>query len=67
MDWSLQYLTLSNHQQVVTSICVNASRNRLLSASADRLVKVYELGAYNVVHSLAFRRPVLSIGLSPDE
>eukprot|EP00052_Salpingoeca_macrocollata_P021387 m.183248 g.183248 ORF g.183248 m.183248 type:complete len:497 (+) comp21517_c1_seq2:131-1621(+) len=57
--------TFSNHQKTITTLCVDGERKRLLSGSIDRQVKVYSLENYNVVHSMKYSSPVLSVAVSP--
>jgi len=59
--------TLSNHQKAVTSLCTDQSGQRLLSASLDHLIKVYDLQTFKVVHTMKYPAPILSIGLAPDD
>lgn len=56
----------SNHQKTITALTFDAGCSRLLSASLDQLVKVYDTRDYRVIHSSKYAAPILSLGLSPD-
>lgn len=56
----------SNHQKTITSICFDGDYKRLLSASLDRHVKIYDVQDYTVVHSMDYPSPILSLAVSPD-
>ncbi|KAF8974522.1 WD40 repeat-like protein [Flammula alnicola] len=58
---------LSNHQKTVTALAFNASGNRLLTASLDQMVKVYDVSTYKVVHTMRYPAPVLCLAVSPDD
>lgn len=55
----------SNHQKTITSICFDGDYRRLLSASLDRHVKIYDIQDYTVVHSMDYPSPILSLAVSP--
>eukprot|EP00850_Spirogloea_muscicola_P010898 SM000065S20247 [mRNA] locus=s65:630316:634174:- [translate_table: standard] len=67
---------LDNHQKTVTSICMSASVSagpanraatpRLLTASLDQHVKVYDLDSFQVKHASKYASPILSMGISQD-
>jgi U3 small nucleolar RNA-associated protein 15 len=59
--------TFSNHQKTVTSLCMNSTGSRILSASLDGLVKIYDVSTYEVVHGLKYNTPVLSVAMSPND
>ncbi|CAH1241709.1 UTP15 [Branchiostoma lanceolatum] len=59
--------TCTNHHKTVTSLAFNSTCSRLLSASLDRHVKVYDVGTYQCVASLTYPSPILSFGVSPSE
>ncbi|KAI0307174.1 WD40-repeat-containing domain protein [Multifurca ochricompacta] len=58
---------VSNHQKTVTSLAFNANGSRLLTGGLDHMVKVYDIHNYNVVHTMRYSAPVMSLALSPDE
>jgi U3 small nucleolar RNA-associated protein 15 len=58
--------TFSSHQKNITSLAMDASGSRVLSAGLDGHVKVYSLQTLQVVHGMKFGSPISSIGLSPD-
>jgi U3 small nucleolar RNA-associated protein 15 len=47
-------------------MCFDGTGARLLTASLDNHVKVYDIAQYKVTHSMDFGAPILSMGLSPD-
>jgi len=53
--------TLSNHQKTVTSLCLDGTGTRLLSASLDHFVKVYSLDTFDVMHGTKHSSPILSV------
>ncbi|CAB3984474.1 U3 small nucleolar RNA-associated 15 homolog [Paramuricea clavata] len=57
----------SNHQKTITSLCFDGESTRLLSASLDRHVKIYDVKDYKVVHSMHYPSPILSMGISPND
>ncbi|KAI0053549.1 WD40 repeat-like protein [Auriscalpium vulgare] len=58
---------MSNHQKTVTSLAFNFSASRILTGGLDHMVKVYDVGNYNVVHTMRYPAPVLCLAVSPDE
>ena len=59
--------SFANHAKTITCLTTDAEGSRLLSASLDGHVKVYDVQSYDVVHSLRFSGPLLSVGLSPNK
>jgi len=59
--------TLSNHQKTITSLCFDSSHTRILTASLDHHVKIYNVEDYKVVHSVKYPAPLLCVGISPDD
>lgn len=57
----------SNHQKTVTSLCFDGQQKRLLSASLDRNVKIYNVHDYSVVATLNYPSPILAMDLSRDD
>jgi len=58
--------TFSNHQKNVTSLALDGSGSRVLSAGLDGHVKVYSLQTMMVVHGMKFGAPLSCVGVSPD-
>jgi U3 small nucleolar RNA-associated protein 15 len=54
----------SNHQKTITSMCLDGSSSRVLTASLDRHVKIYNVSDYKVVHSVKYPAPILSVAIS---
>jgi U3 small nucleolar RNA-associated protein 15 len=57
----------SNHQKTITSMCFGTDYSRVLTASLDQQVKVYDVTDYHVVHSFKCPSPLLSIAVSPND
>lgn len=55
---------ISQHHKTVTTLLLASNNSRLLSASLDRHVKVYDISTFKVVHSIDFPNAVLSIAVS---
>ncbi|KAG7278291.1 hypothetical protein CRUP_036368 [Coryphaenoides rupestris] len=60
-------VSLKNHHKTVTALCLSSNGQRLLSASLDRHVKVYNTTNYKVVHNFDYATSILSLGLAPDD
>uniref|UniRef100_A0A672GK43 U3 small nucleolar RNA-associated protein 15 homolog n=1 Tax=Salarias fasciatus TaxID=181472 RepID=A0A672GK43_SALFA len=60
-------VSLRNHHKTVTCVCLSSNGQRLLSASLDRHVKVYNTTNYKVVHSFDYAAAILSLALAPDD
>ncbi|TCD69675.1 hypothetical protein EIP91_006692 [Steccherinum ochraceum] len=58
---------LSNHQKTITALTFNSNSSRVLTGSLDQMVKVYDVGTYQVVHTMRYPAPVLCLAVSPDE
>ncbi|TRM67787.1 WD40-repeat-containing domain protein [Schizophyllum amplum] len=58
---------LANHQKTVTALALTPDGGRLLTGGLDRMVKVYDVASYRVVHTMRYPAPVLCLALSPDE
>ena len=56
--------TVGAHHKTITRLCVARNGARLLSASLDCHVKVYDVVDYGVVHTLNAQLPVVSFALS---
>jgi len=59
--------SLSNHQKTITDMCFDSTHSRLLTASLDQHIKVYNVTDYKVTHSMKYPAPLLSVALSPDD
>lgn len=55
-----------NHQKAVTALALDPDGTRILSGGVDRLVKVYDVQSYRVLHTMSHHAPVLSLAMSPD-
>ncbi len=53
----------TNFTNPTPGLCFDGEHKRLLSGSLDHHVKVYDLTSYEVVHSLKFPAPVLSVAV----
>ncbi|KAM9810732.1 U3 small nucleolar RNA-associated protein 15 homolog [Neosynchiropus ocellatus] len=60
-------VSLKNHHKTVTSLCLSSCGQRLLTASLDRHVKVYNTTTYKVVHNFDYAASILSVALAPDD
>ncbi|XP_019744723.1 U3 small nucleolar RNA-associated protein 15 homolog [Hippocampus comes] len=60
-------VSLRNHHKTVTCLCLSSSGQRMLSASLDRHVKVYNTTNYKVVHNFDYATSILSLALAPDD
>ncbi|XP_046871635.1 U3 small nucleolar RNA-associated protein 15 homolog [Hypomesus transpacificus] len=60
-------VSLKNHHKTVTCLCLSSNGERLLSASLDRHVKVYNTTNYKVVHNFDYAASILSLALTPDD
>jgi U3 small nucleolar RNA-associated protein 15 len=56
--------TVSNHQKTITCLAHDTAYTRILTGSLDHHVKVYDVGNYNVMHSIKYTNPILSLALS---
>ncbi|XP_033750229.1 U3 small nucleolar RNA-associated protein 15 homolog isoform X1 [Pecten maximus] len=59
--------TLCNHHKQVMSLAFCSNYQRLLSASLDRHVKIYDLSSYQVVHTLDYPGTLTAVAVSPDD
>ena len=55
---------ISQHHKTITSLALASDRKRLLSASLDRHVKIYDVDTYSVVHTLTYPAPVLCMAVA---
>ncbi|KAJ1911316.1 snoRNA-binding rRNA-processing protein [Tieghemiomyces parasiticus] len=58
---------ISNYQKTVTSLTFDATGTKLLSGSLDSQVKVFDLAAYEAIHTFSYPAPVLAVALASDE
>lgn len=58
---------ISQHHKTVTCVRLASDNKRLLSASLDRHVKVYDLANFEVVHTFDFPNSILSLGVSKND
>lgn len=56
--------SISQHHKTITCLRLASNNKRLMSASLDRHVKIYDLNTYKVVHTLDYPNAVLSLGVS---
>lgn len=55
------------HHKTVTCLRLASDNKRLLSASLDRHVKIYDISSYNVVFDLEYPNAVLSLAVSKND
>lgn len=55
--------TMINHHKTVTSLAFSHNSKYLLSAGLDRHVKVFDLINYDLVHTIDYPSPILSMGI----
>lgn len=58
---------ISQHHKTVTTLRLASNNSRLLSASLDRHVKIYDISTFNVVHNIDFPNAVLSMAVSEND
>lgn len=58
--------TFNNHQKFVTSLCLDGTSSRVLSAGLDGHVKIYSLQTLQVVHGMKFGSPLVSMAMPAD-
>ncbi|KFA74508.1 hypothetical protein S40288_07406 [Stachybotrys chartarum IBT 40288] len=57
---------ISNHQKTVTSLSLASNGRRLVTGGLEGHVKVFETTGWNVVSSLKYQSPVLSLNVIPN-
>jgi U3 small nucleolar RNA-associated protein 15 len=57
--------TLRNHAKAVTCAALSSSGDCLLTGGLDGRVKVHDVSTFNLVSSMSFDTPVLSLAVSP--
>lgn len=60
-------VSLKNHHKTVTCLHLGSNGQRLLSASLDRHVKVYNTTNYKVVHNFDYAASILSLAVAPND
>eukprot|EP00066_Takifugu_rubripes_P008766 XP_003975203.1 PREDICTED: U3 small nucleolar RNA-associated protein 15 homolog [Takifugu rubripes] len=60
-------VSLKNHHKTVTCLHLGSNGQRLLSASLDRHVKVYNTSNYKVVHNFDYAASILSLAVAPND
>ena len=55
---------VSQHYKDITCLQLASSGKRLLTGGLDRHAKIYDVQSYQVVHTLDFPSPVLSLGIT---
>lgn len=58
---------ISQHHKTVTTLRLASNNSRLMSASLDRHVKIYDISTFKVVHNIDFPNAVLSMAISKDD
>ncbi|CAL8092690.1 unnamed protein product [Orchesella dallaii] len=58
---------ISQHHKTITCLRFATNCKRLLSASLDRHVKVYDMSTFEVVHTYDYSSPILSMGITPND
>ncbi|KAK2184547.1 hypothetical protein NP493_261g01017 [Ridgeia piscesae] len=58
--------TFSDHHKTVTSLGFCNNYERITSVSLDRHLKIYDVGTYQVVHTLDYPSSILSAAIAPD-
>ncbi|XP_059061403.1 U3 small nucleolar RNA-associated protein 15 homolog [Achroia grisella] len=56
--------SISQHHKTVTTLCLASNNSRLMSASLDRHVKIYDISTFKVVHNINYPNAVLSMAIS---
>ncbi|XP_004929632.2 U3 small nucleolar RNA-associated protein 15 homolog [Bombyx mandarina] len=55
---------ISQHHKTVTTLRLASNNSRLMSASLDRHVKIYDVSTFKVVHNIDFPNAILSMAIS---
>ncbi|PVU97532.1 hypothetical protein BB561_000490 [Smittium simulii] len=58
---------LGNFEKTVTSICFDGKSSRLIAGSLDQNVKIYNTETFQLVASIKYQQPILSVAMSPDD
>jgi len=59
--------TFSKHHKSITSLALASEGRRLISGGLDKHVKVYDSATLDVVASLDYPSPILSVAVSPND
>lgn len=55
---------ISQHHKTVTTLRLASNGSRLMSASLDRHVKIFDISTFKAVHNIDFPNAILSMGIS---
>lgn len=55
---------ISQHHKTVTTLRLASNNSRLMSASLDRHVKIYDISTFRVIHNIDFPNAILSMAIS---
>ncbi|KPI98394.1 U3 small nucleolar RNA-associated protein 15-like [Papilio xuthus] len=58
---------ISQHHKTVTTLRLSSNASRLMSASLDRHVKIYDISTFKVVHNIDFPNAILSMAISDND
>ncbi|GBP34413.1 U3 small nucleolar RNA-associated protein 15 homolog [Eumeta japonica] len=58
---------ISQHHKTVTTLRLASNNSRLMSASLDRHVKIYDIANFNVVHNIDYPNAILSMAISDND
>ena len=58
--------SVSHHLKLITCIHYDAARNRILTGSLDKTVKILSAETFELDYGINYAAPVLSLALSPD-
>ncbi|CAB3235035.1 unnamed protein product [Arctia plantaginis] len=58
---------ISQHHKTITTLGLASNNSRLMSASLDRHVKIYDISTFKVIHNIDFPNAVLSMAISKDD
>ncbi|CAK1580970.1 unnamed protein product [Parnassius mnemosyne] len=58
---------ISQHHKTVTTLRLSSNSSRLMSASLDRHVKIYDISTFKVVHNIDFPNAILSMAISEND
>ncbi|KAG4301463.1 hypothetical protein PCANB_002378 [Pneumocystis canis] len=57
---------IRGHQKNVVCLSKNKEDSRIISGGLDGYIKIYDIKVWEVVHSIKYSAPILSLGISPD-
>ncbi|XP_072938112.1 U3 small nucleolar RNA-associated protein 15 homolog [Epargyreus clarus] len=58
---------ISQHHKTVTTLRLASNNSRLMSASLDRHVKIYDISTFKAVHNIDFPNAILSMAISEND